>query len=180
MSPNAAQPTTTTATPTHTPTARTPQPAPQPARTHDSRCCLSWDTAHRPATPTASSHRKPTPAPTTGNGHDTSKAQSTQGKCHWPPIPTPIPCSPNVTASPQHKQHGTAPVPHPPTQQYNHQPQPAHATLHLHHPHASSKLLAMVEYGWEWGVQQVGELLLEPLLLPPLPHTPSPARSGAR
>jgi hypothetical protein len=46
--------------------------------THDSRCCLSWDTAHGPAAPTASSHGKPTPAPTTSDSHNASKAHAGQ------------------------------------------------------------------------------------------------------
>jgi hypothetical protein len=77
-SPDVAQPTTTTATPTHNPMARTPQPAPPRTTTHDSRRCLSPDTAHGPATPTASSHGKLTPAPTTSNGHNASKAHAGQ------------------------------------------------------------------------------------------------------
>jgi hypothetical protein len=46
--------------------------------THDSCCCLSRDTAHGPAAPTASNHRKPTPAPTTSDSHNTSKAHAGQ------------------------------------------------------------------------------------------------------
>jgi hypothetical protein len=90
--------------------------------THDSCRCLSQDTAHGPAAPTASSHGKPTPAPTTSDGHNASKAHTGQ-----------VPHSPA-----QQYNHQT-------------RPHPTHAILHPHCPRTPSTLLVMVEYGWESG-----------------------------
>jgi hypothetical protein len=90
--------------------------------THDSRRCLSRDTAHGPAAPTASSHGKPTPAPTTSNGHNSSKAHAGQ-----------VPHS--LTRRYNHQM----------------QPHPTHAILHPHRPRTASTFLVMVEYRWESG-----------------------------
>jgi hypothetical protein len=67
--------------------------------THNHCHCLSRDTAHGPAAPTVSSHGKPTPAPTTSNGHDTSKAHAGQ-----------VPTAPHTHAHATQPQHNSRPT----------------------------------------------------------------------
>jgi hypothetical protein len=155
-----------------------PQPTPQQQRHHN------WPhNPQQPMTATATCPRThiaqpPPPLPARESPHQ-----------HPPPVTVTIPARPGQhrevllaphththTTQPQCNSQSTAqttwhcPSTPPLTQQYNHQLHPTHATLHLHHPHAASKLLAMVEYGWEWRVGQVGELVPEP------PCTPLPCK----
>jgi hypothetical protein len=153
VSPNTAQPTTAATACPGTPHIAQPPPLP-------------------PAT--ESPHQHPQPATLTMPARPSQHRASAAS----PPHPHPYHTAPMQQLA--HNANGTTPAPHPLIQWYNHQLHPAHTALHLHHPHAGSKSLAMVEYGWEWEVGQVGELLLEPLLLLPLlpllPCAPLPCK----
>jgi hypothetical protein len=134
--------------------------------THDSHCRLSQDTAHGPAAPTTSSHRKPTPAPTTSDSQNSSKAHA--GQVLTAPHTHAHAHSPDVTAGPQGKSltwhHPSASLPdltvQPPDAAAPHPCHPPPA-LPMHHQYIAGD-----------GGAQVGELIPEPLLLPctPLPY----------
>jgi hypothetical protein len=101
VSPDAAQPTTTTATPTHTPTARTPQLAPQPTTHHGQQPTTA--TATCPGTQHMAQPTPPLPTMESPHQHPllatvTTPARPMQGKCQRPPTLMPMPCSPDTPA----------------------------------------------------------------------------------